>query len=92
MLDNKDFIKYITVVKDQQTFGKPYDYYKHKDKELKHIPTEEFLTLSGNPIIEVIVKKGSKYQVQSEKGRNLGTYDTKKEAEDRLKQVEYFNI
>ena len=39
---------------------------------------------------EKIVKKGSKWQVQSEKGKNLGTYDTKKEAEDRLKQVHYF--
>ena len=37
-----------------------------------------------------IVKKDGKYQVQSEKGRNLGTYDTKEEAEKRLKQVEYF--
>ena len=41
-------------------------------------------------ILEKIVKKGSKWQVQSEKGKNLGTYDTKKEAEDRLKQVHYF--
>lgn len=39
---------------------------------------------------EKIVKKGSKWQVQSEKGRNLGTYNTKKEAEDRLKDVEMF--
>ena len=39
---------------------------------------------------EKIVKKGNKWQVQSEKGRNLGTYDTKEEAEDRLKQVHYF--
>lgn len=39
---------------------------------------------------EKIVKKGSKWQVQSEKGRNLGTYDTKEEAEERLKQVHYF--
>ena len=39
---------------------------------------------------EKIVKKGNKWQVQSEKGKNLGTYDTKKEAEDRLKQVHYF--
>lgn len=37
-----------------------------------------------------IVKKDHKYQVQSEKGKNLGTYDTKAEAEKRLKQVEYF--
>lgn len=37
-----------------------------------------------------IVKKDNKYQVQSEKGKNLGTYDSKEEAERRLKQVEYF--
>ena len=37
-----------------------------------------------------IVQVGGKYQVQSEKGRNLGTYDTKAEAEKRLKQVEMF--
>lgn len=30
------------------------------------------------------------WQVQSEKGRNMGTYTTKKEAEKRLGQVEYF--
>lgn len=41
-------------------------------------------------IISKIVKKDNKYQVQSEKGKNLGTYDTKEEAEKRLKQVEYF--
>ena len=39
---------------------------------------------------EKIVKVGNKYQVQSEKGRNMGTYDTKEEAEKRLKQVHYF--
>lgn len=41
-------------------------------------------------IISKIVKKDNKYQVQSEKGKNLGTYDSKEEAEKRLKQVEYF--
>lgn len=39
---------------------------------------------------EKIVKKGSKWQVQSEKGRNLGTYDTKEKAKKRLGQVEFF--
>lgn len=40
---------------------------------------------------EKIVKKGNKWQVQSEDGtKNLGTYDTKKEAEKRLRQVHYF--
>lgn len=46
---------------------------------------KEFKTL-----IEKIVKLGNKWQVQSKKGRNLGTYDTKKEAEKRLRQVHYF--
>jgi len=41
-------------------------------------------------LLSKIVKKDNKYQVQSEKGKNLGTYDTKEEAEKRLKQVEYF--
>ena len=39
----------------------------------------------------MIVKKDGKYYVKSEKGKNLGgPYDSKKEAEKRLKQVEYF--
>ena len=40
--------------------------------------------------VSKIVKKDNKYQVQSEKGRNLGTYNTKSEADKRLKQVEMF--
>lgn len=40
--------------------------------------------------VSKIVKKDNKYQIQSEKGRNLGTYDTKFEAGERLKQVEMF--
>ncbi len=34
------------------------------------------------------VKEG--YQVQSEKGRNMGTYKTEVEAKKRLQQIEYF--
>lgn len=41
-------------------------------------------------LLEKVVKKGSNWQVQSEKGRNMGTYKTKKEAENRLHQIEYF--
>ena len=44
----------------------------------------------GEDLVEKIVKKGSQWQVQSEKGKNMGTYDTKQEAEERLRQVEYF--
>ncbi len=38
----------------------------------------------------MIVRHGSQWRVVSEKGRNLGTYSTKSEAERRLRQVEYF--
>lgn len=38
----------------------------------------------------MIVKKGKRFQVQSESGKNLGTYDSRKDAADRLKDVEMF--
>jgi hypothetical protein len=38
----------------------------------------------------MIVKSGSDFIVKSEKGKNLGTYKTKAEAEKRLKQIEMF--
>lgn len=41
-------------------------------------------------IIKVKVNNKTKYRVVSESGRNLGTYDTRPEAEKRLRQVEYF--
>lgn len=44
--------------------------------------------LLKNAIIKKLPNK--KYRVTSEKGRNLGTYDSKSKAEKRLKQVEYF--
>lgn len=50
----------------------------------------EFKDIYEESLQEKIVKKGNQYQVQSEKGRNMGTYKTKKEAEKRLNQIEYF--
>ena len=41
-------------------------------------------------LLEKIVKVGNQWQVQSKKGRNLGTYDTNEAAEGRLRQVHYF--
>lgn len=38
----------------------------------------------------MIKKMSPGYQVQSEKGRNMGTYKTKAGAQKRLKQIEYF--
>jgi hypothetical protein len=40
---------------------------------------------------ETIVRVGSKFKLVSKNsGKNLGTYDTKHEAEQREKQVQYF--
>ena len=42
-------IKEVTVMKDKQTFGgKEFEYY------FDHVPTDEFLTLKGNPIVESV--------------------------------------
>jgi hypothetical protein len=38
----------------------------------------------------MIKKKGDKYQVLSEGGKVLGTYSSRKKAEERLKQIEMF--
>lgn len=48
------------------------------------------LDCDNDSVNEVIKKVGSKWQVQSHKGRNLGTYDTEAEAKKRLGQVEFF--
>ena len=46
---------------------------------------------SAPPIGEHIVKQGSKYCLKSKKsGKNLGCYDSRKGAEKREKQVQYF--
>lgn len=62
-----------------------------------HLPSgvEKLRKVLGRKLLpsrlsEKIVKIGNKYQVQSRKGKNMGTYDTKKEAEKRLKDVEMF--
>lgn len=38
----------------------------------------------------MIVRKDNKWIVQSKEGKDLGSYDSKSAAENRLKQVEYF--
>jgi hypothetical protein len=38
----------------------------------------------------MVKKVGSKWVVGSKEGKYLGTYDTKQEAQRRLRQIEYF--
>ena len=54
------------------------------EKEIKEVKKEDIDKKSK------VVKQDGKYQAQSEKGKNFGTYDTKQEAEDRVKQMEMF--
>lgn len=48
----KHYISDVTICKDANTFGGRFNPYKVNNKELNHIDIDEFLTLSGNPIIE----------------------------------------
>lgn len=38
----------------------------------------------------IIKKEGSQYKIYSKEGKHLGTYPTRKQAEDRLAQIERF--
>lgn len=49
---NVKFISDVTICKDAQTFGGKVEFYNVKGVQLNHIPTNEFLTLSGNPLIK----------------------------------------
>ena len=61
------------------------------DMGISYHQDKKSITIDKKHLEEKIVKlSNGKYQVQSRKGRNLGTYNTKKEAEKRLQQVHYF--
>jgi len=50
--NNRHFISSVTISTDPQSNGKSIEYYSHNGKKMYLMPTEEFITLSGNPIIE----------------------------------------
>lgn len=61
--------------------------------------SEQLLQMAANYYQEclgmvkcAVIRKlpNGKYRVMSEKGKNLGTYDSRSAAQDRLRQVEYF--
>ena len=57
----------------------------------EYLCSARFLKLGKDGEVAMIKKAGGGYKVLSEKGKNLGgPYKTKKEAEKRLQQVEYF--
>ena len=50
--DNKDFVETVTITTDTQAKGGRPQTYEHNGTKVYQLPTDEFLTLSGNPIIE----------------------------------------
>lgn len=49
---HRDFVSDVTICKDSNTFGGRYTCYHVGSQEIKHLPTKEFIMLSGNPVIE----------------------------------------
>lgn len=84
------FIKYITIMKDYATFGVSFDYYRYKDIIFNKLPVQDFLTLSGNPIIEDFkMEKSDKLQ---EKKITLPTFDFDTEDHFTEEEQEEYNI
>lgn len=51
--ENRNFISSVTVVTDPDSHKtESEEFYSHNGEVLDHIPTEEFITLSGRPVIE----------------------------------------
>ena len=50
--ENKNFISDVTICKDTQTFGGALTYYKHGNLIINELPVNDFITLSGKPVIE----------------------------------------
>lgn len=53
--NHKSEIDEVTIVRDEEATGE-FFYYKYKSEYFNKMPTSEFLTLSGNPYIECLIK------------------------------------
>lgn len=85
-LEGKTWEEVSPVVRGYYKLGSFVDYVgDFLISETKKLATEASLEVTCK-----IVRVKDKWQVQSEKGKNLGTYDSKEEAEKRLQQVEMF--
>ena len=85
----KDRIKKFTGLKFKDT--KHHDSYELAD--IAHKVSEEDqqrIIEKIRSLTETIRKTGSQYTVYSKKGKRMGTYPSKKQAKERLRQIEYF--
>lgn len=102
LLSDKDHIDFL---KDIKGFSKEFakvgldeekvqHYQDQTNAKLKEIfqpkPESEAVVDEDIDKESKVVKQDGKYQAQSEDGKNFGTYDTKQEDEDRVKQMEMF--
>ena len=71
--------------------GSDAEYVVFSANQVKSIRNNGNFSKESDNIYEKILHKNNKWVVTDHTGKkNLGTYDTKEEAEKRLKQVEYF--
>ena len=58
--DHKNLISTVTIVKDEESTGFD-DVYSHDGKKIFQMPVEEFILLSGNPVIENVQTNSTLY-------------------------------
>lgn len=59
--ENRRSIESVSIIYDPQSLNKE-QFYKIGDKIAKHLPTEEFIMLKGNPVVESIYKPINKFR------------------------------
>ena len=52
VMEGRDWIGYVTVIKDKPIVGNRQEYYSVGGEELRHVPVDTFLTLKGEPVLE----------------------------------------
>ena len=50
--NNRSQIDTVTIVRDEESTGMTNYYYKHGSKVFNKLPIDEFITISGNPVVE----------------------------------------
>lgn len=80
VMDNKDFIQYITIVKDPGSMSQPFmvKYLKANNVTMNKYPIDQFLTLKGNPVVE---------ELNEDYISGIGTINTVKECEDKIQEL-----
>lgn len=67
-----------------------YTFIEDKEREWKEDKEYREKQEAEKKLAVIVQLEDGKWQVQSEKGRNMGMYDTEEKAKKRLQQIEYF--